>query len=309
MGNTYSGDGYAYGVSPDPPPSSGIYDQRKNGDDILGTWSWIWFRILFMVFLATLFVDFFIISIYEQGLSDSATIVTIFTCYLFLSYGFEFFDPSYSYACINPALTIMYLIKGYRLPWGLGLLMIIAQAAGSVLSELLVYGFAPVGSFLGTPFVGAGRSIYQAFGAEIVGTFMLGMVFCLIDNYKFATYSKNPPGERGLTSDLYPFKMFILAPFGRAAAATAATASCIGISGGIFDPFRYLWPAAFSGTIDGLGTMAWIAGPFIGGIVAGLFSWLFNLWLTSDQSLTPSEVGLRIGQKQGGKGTPIFKTT
>lgn len=155
-------------------------------------------------------------------------------------------------AHFNPAVSLALLITG-RMSFSEFMLYVIAQILGGVVACLAVMGIMG-GSAIeiiatGTPAVGVDIETFAAFLAEIVGTFLLVTVI-----YGSAVDKRAPVGA--------PLYIGLV---------IAAVILAIGpVSGAALNPARYLGPAGIGGVMNA-DAWVWIAGPLVGGGLAGLF--------------------------------------
>jgi aquaporin TIP len=151
----------------------------------------------------------------------------------------------------NPALSVGLMAAG-KLPYGRGMLFIIAQLLGGVAAAAVLKAALPAPMVdavkLGTPLPGVGIGAGQAFVIEIVLTFFLMFVV-----FGVAVDKRGPATIAGLAIGL---------------AITMDICMGGGISGAAMNPARWFGPAL----LQGEWTAAWvyIVGPILGAVSAAL---------------------------------------
>lgn len=172
---------------------------------------------------------------------------------------------------MNPLLTLAYCFLS-KTSWLQGLIYIlISQPAGSALGALIVYAFSFQGGNFGTVSVGVPFTNDQAFGYEVFGTFVyIFIAGALMWGYHFGKdlQARYPDCYGGLCCWLPSI------PIGVAGIIAALTNMGYNISGALFNPYFYLWPAIYSGKISGIGSYVSIAGPVVGGFLAAVILYL-----------------------------------
>jgi len=153
----------------------------------------------------------------------------------------------------NPIVTCAFFVL-QKLPLLHAICYCLAQFIGGIAAGAILLGFFPKAGGLGTPVVGGSFTVAQAFGAELLFSFVLvlGILHVSIAH----TSGKHMGG------------------FAIAAVLGAAHLFGVTISGAALNPARAVGPAIFSGIF----TDHWIywAGPAIGAAAAAAVFWVFD---------------------------------
>ena len=289
-----SGGGSVVGGLYAPQPFDGNPDRVTSGFNTLltgfdkpgGFAGRQWFRMMVAEFFVTLFFFFTVQLTEATGAPLGAAALASGFLLAALLNGFVYESGSHIFSVLTFALFLIGQTDFVQLL----VYTLLVHPAAHLVATLLVWLLAPASSGLGAPVIGAGFSVADAFGFEVVGTTILVFTFYMLFIWRpraaptglLAYLAPNQcydgRGRLALTNALLlanhtrccPAQMFGLA-FGALSLAGSL------VSGASFDWYRHLWPAIFSPTVFLSETWVYLVGPFVGALIARILLWMHRL--------------------------------
>ncbi len=194
-------------------------------------------------------------AVFNGGVGTAAQVVAVAFAFGLSVVAMAYAIGNISGCHINPAITLSFLFAGRMESKGAGLYMIfqvIGAIIGSAILFALVSGFAvnPEGTYTGANAYGESTSVWTAFLAEMVFTFIFILVVLGVTD-KF----KGTPLLAGLAIGLTLVLVHLV---------------CITITGTSVNPARSIGPALFEGGRALAQLWLFIVAPFTGAIIAAI---------------------------------------